>query len=542
MCAGRHVQQNFKGNIMYYVVGSGPAGIACATALVNAGHRVTILDAGLTLEAEHEHLRLRIAAKPKQTWTTSDTAPLKTAVTANEVPLKRIYGSDYPYRTTPGSTFIHYGRLSIKASHAQGGFSNVWGGAVLPYREKDIGDWPISSEALREGYEEVAKFMPIAGLVDNLEAHFPLFGGKCEALEPSRQIQRLCRNATRNRDALNHDGVYIGSSRLAVSNANGACLHCGLCLHGCPKDLIYSSRQTLKSLLENDLVVYEPGVTIRSFREKQNAVELLGLRRDGSSCLYVADRAFLAAGTLSTTAIVLRSLAMFDVPVRFKDSQYYLFPWLQMKSTPRVSEEELHTLCQVFVEIFDPNISPYTVHLQVYSFNDHLEQVLALKLGALKSVFPRAAFLGRVLLVQGYLHSEHSGGIMGVLRRSGDDDYFELSEVINPQTRRKISAVLGKLTRQAFRFGAIPLASAVQITEPGRGFHTGGSFPMADKPRKGETDILGRPMGAERVHIADASVFPSIPSTTITLPVMANAYRIASQAARLDASKGGGGS
>ena len=35
----------------------------------------------------------------------------------------------------------------------------------------------------------------------------------------------------------------------------------------------------------------------------------------------------------------------------------------------------------------------------------------------------------------------------------------------------------------------------------------------------------------ERVHVVDASVFPSLPATTITLSVMANAHRIGAVAA-----------
>ena len=35
-----------------YVIGSGPAGVACAKALLDAGRRVRMLDAGLTLEPE----------------------------------------------------------------------------------------------------------------------------------------------------------------------------------------------------------------------------------------------------------------------------------------------------------------------------------------------------------------------------------------------------------------------------------------------------------------------------------------------------------
>jgi choline dehydrogenase-like flavoprotein len=73
----------------------------------------------------------------------------------------------------------------------------------------------------------------------------------------------------------------------------------------------------------------------------------------------------------------------------------------------------------------------------------------------------------------------------------------------------------------------------MQFAEPGRSYHSGGTFPMRTRPGKFETDVLGQPTGLERVHLVDASVFPSIPATTITLTVMANAHRIASEAANL---------
>ena len=41
-----------------------------------------------------------------------------------------------------------------------------------------------------------------------------------------------------------------------------------------------------------------------------------------------------------------------------------------------------------------------------------------------------------------------------------------------------------------------------------------------------QSDALGRPMGRSRVHVVDASSLPSIPATTITFSVMANAHRI----------------
>jgi choline dehydrogenase-like flavoprotein len=53
---------------------------------------------------------------------------------------------------------------------------------------------------------------------------------------------------------------------------------------------------------------------------------------------------------------------------------------------------------------------------------------------------------------------------------------------------------------------------------------------MRVNPGPLQVDVLGRPYGFANVHLVDASVFPSLPATTITLSVMANAHRIGSTA------------
>jgi len=79
----------------------------------------------------------------------------------------------------------------------------------------------------------------------------------------------------------------------------------------------------------------------------------------------------------------------------------------------------------------------------------------------------------------------------------------------------------------------VPIPGLVQLGQPGKGNHLGGSFAMRRDPGRLDTDTLGRVSGWDRLHIVDASVLPSIPATTITLSVMANAHRIASAAAAL---------
>ncbi len=103
---------------------------------------------------------------------------------------------------------------------------------------------------------------------------------------------------------------------------------------------------------------------------------------------------------------------------------------------------------------------------------------------------------------------------------------------MNPMAKTEVRRIVFKLLKQSRRLGAIPLIPMLKFGEPGRSFHSGGSFPMVRQPNGFQTDLLGRPAGWRRVHAVDATIFPSIPATTITLSVMANAHRIASEAAR----------
>jgi choline dehydrogenase-like flavoprotein len=58
---------------------------------------------------------------------------------------------------------------------------------------------------------------------------------------------------------------------------------------------------------------------------------------------------------------------------------------------------------------------------------------------------------------------------------------------------------------------------------------------MRETPGPLETDALGQLRELPGVHLVDSSVLPSLPSTTFTYTVMANAHRIARAVADLEA-------
>ena len=304
-----------------------------------------------------------------------------------------------------------------------------------------------------------------------------------------------------------------------------------MCMYGCPYGYIYSSAQTLPHLKGAGDFRHQPDVIVRSVQESADRVRISGYHRLTREPLdFEAERVYLAAGVIPTTGILLRSLRAYDRPVPIKDSQYFLLPLGLARRIPNVRQEPLHALSQLYLEILDPQVSPYTVHLQVYSYNDLIGRTVSGALGPLAKWLPFLAreLEGRLLLIQGYLHSAESSRIVATLRKNAADgkETLLLQAEANPTAKAVVRRVVRKLLQQAPRLGAVPLPMLLQMGKPGRGFHAGGSFPMRANPGSFETDILGRPAGWRRVCAVDATVLPSIPATAITLTVMANAHRI----------------
>ncbi|HEX4137642.1 MAG TPA: NAD(P)-binding protein [Bryobacteraceae bacterium] len=519
------------------VVGSGPSGVACAWALLRAGHRVKMLDTGLHREPELSERLAQLQTVDSVAWNAApEAAFLRKGIGADTkgIPLKLAYGSDFPYRSLRGGAEVICEDVYTRRSLAFGGLSNVWGASMLPYRQGDIGDWPVSEADLAPHYRAVLEHVPLSGREDDLRALFPLFAD-ASPLPMGLQARNLLARLDRNRAALKEKNVFAGASRLAVTHTRGRlCVCCGLCLYGCPLNLIYCSASSVEDLKTQTNFAYVPGTYIRKAEESGGRAAAEGFDvSTGKACSFNADRIFLACGVLGTTEIALRSMRAYSTSVRLVDSQYFLQPCLALNGTRGVTKEHLHTLAQVFIEIVDETISNYTVHLQTYTYNELYAGAIDSVAGIIGPFVPKEVILSRLIVLQGYLHSHESPSMNCVLEETEAGDTLRVRIEENPRTRETIRRVQKKLLKCSALTGLIPLMPLLRIGQPGRGFHSGGSFPMNRSPSGFQSDCLGRIPGFSRVHAVDSSVFPSIPASTITLTAMANAHRIGTQAAQL---------
>jgi len=512
-----------------YIIGSGPASISCAQALVDDGYPVVILDAGIELEAERQQAVDALLSSPN--WDEAALAPLKAGAdaTVSGIPVKKLFGSDYPYREVLEHLSVQADQVTTFASFAKGGLSNVWGAAVLPCRAEDITDWPITTRELEPYYKAVFNFMPLAAACDDLAEIFPFHSDTYQPLTPSWQAKRLLQHLNKHREHLRDEDFTYGASRLALQTQPGeeqeGCIYCGLCMYGCPRNAIYSAAQTLNHLVRKKQASYVKNVVVDRLEEAGEVVRIHGHDRlSGASKTFDAARVFLGSGVLPTAKILLKSLQQPGATLTMRDSQYFLLPLLGFYAASHFSHANLHTLSQVFIEITDQALGYHPAHLQIYMYNELYTQALKHLLDKAYSFlkYPANLILDRLMVVQGFLHSNISGSAEISLQ----GDTLAVQRKVNPVAAKTVGTLVKKLHRNALSLGFVPLSPLLKIGNPGQGAHSGGTFPMRHNPGNFETDIYGRPAGLRQVHVVDASVLPSIPSTTITLTVMANAYRI----------------
>lgn len=512
------------------VLGSGPAGASAAAALLARGRKVLLIDAGETLEPARAARRARMAATEPDGWLDADLSDLRRDHQEAQSDAMRPFGSDFMFRDRGGFFAESEGwPIAVRPSFAQGGLSNGWGSAVLPYRDEDLEAWPFGADALAPHYRAVAELAPMSARPDDLATLFPALPIEDDrALTLTAQAQAMLGRLEKRRDALGRMGVRFGQARQAVAPG---CRRCAMCLYGCPYGLIFNAADLTRRLVQDEGLDYRPGFHAEAFEEDADGVRLHTRAVDGGArATFEGSALFVAGGVLPTARLVLNSLGAVDRPVTLRDSQHFFLPMLQSWAPLRNPEREpRNTLTQLFLEILDPAVSPTTVHAQVYTYNDFYAADMRRRFGRLaRAVDPLIGAMSRRLIVaQAFLHSDVSPDIQLRLNGAGR---LSASVRENAAMAGAVERARGRLARVAMAAGLAPLLPLSRLGAPGSSFHCGGTFPMRTSPTGLECDSLGRPAGMKRTHLVDASGFPSIPATTITLSVMANAHRIGSLA------------
>lgn len=522
------------------IVGSGPAAAAAALALTREARcQVEILDIGEHLEDHRRRLLGSVADLRPAEWPPEVTRELShqpVAQVKGELPQKRLFGSDFPFRDAGqlAELTVTAGGNAASVSGAFGGFSNAWGAQVMPFSRPTLERWPVGYDGMVPHYRAMLDHIPFTGADDDYSRWFPLLASAepLPALAPPA-LAVLDRYA-RRRDFVQRCGVTLGQARLAMNAPR--CVECGLCLTGCPLGLVYASSQTLDPMIRRGEVSYRPGVLVLRVGEDERGcwIDVKDLR-SGERETIRTDRVLLACGGLGTTRVVLNSIRRHLRTVTLRESVQMVLPFVSAfgQRDPRTYSTFTLNQFNMLVQYGRAGLDLAQIHL--YPYNPAFEDALP---GALRRVpAARRAVLRRVIAGLGYLPSWASPAVEVSVTAAGDGALpsVHLGVRHTPATRRALQRVFARMLAVAPSIDLWPVISSLRLSGPAKSYHFGGSFPhVAGSARDGapETDRLGRPGEWRRIHLVDASVFPSVAATTFTLTVMANAHRIASAVAK----------
>ena len=527
------------------IVGSGPAAAGAALAISQrSGVEITVLDIGTKLEHGNEQARSRLSALSAEDWNPDDldlVSRLPVGSDVSGLPEKRSFGSDFPFRNAgQRDRLVARGEVNgAVISSAYGGFSNVWGAQITPFTAAAFEDWPVAAEEMSRHYERVLREIPYAAEDDDLSEFFPLFVPSAPLPPVSERTALVLDRYARHRGRLNRQGVVVGRARLAFRASD--CVRCGLCMTGCPYALIYSASQTLDKLRRNGRITYRDGMLATAVEEQNDQATVTAKHLStGRYQRFTADHVFLACGAIGTAQLVMGSLGLFDIPARVQESRQFVLPFVSRPTQTDPREADDFTLNQFNMVISLDAVGHDVSQLHFYTYNPAFSEALPRVLTGSRSRALHAQILHRLSVAIGYLPSwrapgftiqvnapNNSGELPAVTLSSSDARFF-----IN----RMLCSVLARLIRSAPALDLWPVLPMLSVPAPGKSYHWGGVFPHTKNPvSRFSSDTLGRVVPWRRVHLVDASVFPSIPATTFTLTIMANAHRIASETMELAA-------
>ncbi len=489
----------------FIVIGSGPAGVSAAIALVEAGRRVLMIDGAGPQSSPEWGMALRPdnGLSPK----------LRTPAALSIIEPFR----DWLNVTEDG--FHAVGSL------ARGGLARIWGGFVSEFDEGDLEGWPITVHDLRPSYRAVGDRTGISGSADDDMAAFFGLSGRLLPPPPIGPTAALLRE--RYRQGSRAAGFALGLARnalLTVDHAGRQACDLSLsCLWGCSRGAIYDASGDVAQLCRSPNFRIIEHAMARRLASVSNGWEVT-LR--GSESRMRARRIVVAAGCLGTLRLVLPLLRSSEPGrLRLLNSPVMVTPILVPRRLGCAAPNQGYTIAQLgFCYRYGTAATDYaTGGLYEVAALPPSSFAVRLPLGRRAATETFRAFAPALAVATTYFPGTCSANEIH-WRRDGEDIAVKICGRTAPGFDAMAVKVQRSLARIWRRLGGFVLSGG-ELAKPGTDAHLGGIFPMGSTERYGTT-ALGELNEAPGLHLVDGSVLPTVPSKFTTLTIMANADRI----------------
>lgn len=423
----------------------------------------------------------------------------------------------------------HMGCSTVQ-SFAIGGLANAWGAGAMRYTARELQYFPFPAAEIEEGFDVLTAHIGISGCAtDDLVEYFGSTSGLLPELDMCEVCSRFLRTYERRKEVFRNRGIRVGRPRLAVlpidHGGRKRFQASGQEFFSAPHEGIYSPAFTIQELTRHGRLEYRRGIIVERFEVRSDRVVVFAYDLDRQCrAVFSANELILAAGTINTSRIVLRS--RHDAPARLPllDNPVSFVPIVDLQRIGR----PLHAATFMGAElilVMDRSGAELPVQGSLYSLLGPLRSDLVgeFPLSAAGNV-AATRYLGPAMLILQLFHPDvpRSGNYLELLPTGG-------LRVVHEPVRS--SGVERELVRVLRAVGYAASTLLCRRPPPGGSIHYAGTLPARHCPTGAfETNAECRLPWAQRVTIADASTFPVLPAKNHTFMLMANAFRVGKKA------------
>lgn len=440
------------------VVGSGPAGAHAAYPLVKAGLRVAMIDGGL------DDLK-------------QETKPSKSTVTDGKKTshaLDLIKESSSLFEKTYDLLKIK-SNIEIVQSLAKGGLSETWHGICDFFSENELEAIGLPAAEIKREYKEISKLI-------KLQFRTPL-------------------------DL--HGSLLLAKAKSNTDRENS--------IYQVPLVFSYRTSSFVEELKRFKNFVYIPNQLVYRVKEKRSHVEIQSFSIDKKDeSITRASFLILAAGSINTTRIILRSFKLYNYKRSFLTKANYIVPCLHLASLGKKNDSKKTKFGQLVISSKETNRGVHSFFIQLYRLNP-----LFLHKALQYTVLPRIVVLPLLSILAPYVviadvrfpAFESKMTFCKLKKETGKSDTLEISFKETSEELIRHKKEYDKITQQLRSLGLFPLQTIIGYTTS----HYAGGLSV---------DKNGKLHKTNRMYITDSSSWKILPAKPPTMTIMANAARV----------------
>jgi len=448
------------------IVGSGPAGVSAAYPLIKAGLKVAIIDGGLNSRNKDEKL--------------DDFSNINLTETSNAYELFR--NNSFVFNKTYRLLNIK-SKIEIIQTLSKGGFSQFWHGISDFFTTSELKAIGLSVDEIQSEYREIAKHL-------RLEPKLPL-------------------------DI--HSKLIL---RAAKSNPIDSTVYT------LPSAANYVNTLSIDIFKRFKNFTYIPNQLVYKAKDKYRLVEIQTISIDKSlKSTFQVRFLILAAGSINTTRILLRSLELFNYRTTFLTKAHYVIVCLHLRALFKKKSFKKMRLGQLAISSNQIQGGLSKFFIQLFRFNPSAihKATKYIQLPKLVVVPLMRIIAPSLVIADVRFPSFESKGKFSKLKKGLDErDILEIQFNETAGELRDHQKELKKIKQQLRILGLFPLKIGSDYVTT----HYAGGVPLNKSGSKLSSDKDGKLNNSKRIYIADSATWRGLPGKSPTLTIMANASRV----------------